>query len=298
MTKYIMVIFSLVVLTACSKGEDSTVVESTSTDSTTVETSVTSTTKSSTEEISTSSTETTQDFPYAVNLNDFIQEVKPNGNEANKKTISHLTFVTNQKNVPTTITLNTKDLNDFGNGIYISSDTEEVFYPVSINEIPTQNIILVGDNGEEREVKVNTEVKIEVPNDDHSDSFQIVGDSYYLFYNQQETISLATRNFDENPGSKDLDNSNMIEYVQQVDSQNTEDSEPTENTKSDEYYHSIKEAWNKQKDYVDGIEDPKIKQATQTPFSAANAEATRLEQENPEDAEVIKASLKRVLDGE
>lgn len=238
MTKYIMVIFSLVVLTACSKGEDSTVVESTSTDSTTVETSVTSTTKSSTEEISTSSTETTQDFPYAVNLNDFIQEVKPNGNEANKKTISHLTFVTNQKNVPTTITLNTKDLNDFGNGIYISSDTEEVFYPVSINEIPTQNIILVGDNGEEREVKVNTEVKIEVPNDDQSDSFQIVGDSYYLFYNQQETISLATRNFDENPGSKDLDNSNMIEYVQQVDSQNTEDSEPTENTKSDEYYHS------------------------------------------------------------
>ena len=77
MTKYIMVIFSLVVLTACSKGEDSTVVESTSTDSTTVETSVISTTKSSTEEISTSSTETTQDFPYAVNLNDFIQEVKP-----------------------------------------------------------------------------------------------------------------------------------------------------------------------------------------------------------------------------
>ena len=114
MTKYIMVIFSLVVLTACSKGEDSTVVESTSTDSTTVETSVTSTTKSSTEEISTSSTETTQDFPYAVNLNDFIQEVKPNGNEANKKTISHLTFVTNQKNVPTTITLNTKDLTELG----------------------------------------------------------------------------------------------------------------------------------------------------------------------------------------
>ncbi|RST91678.1 hypothetical protein [Vagococcus bubulae] len=296
MTKFIMVIFSLVVLTACSQGKDSTGVESTSIDSTIVETSITAT-KSSTEEVSSSSTETAQNFLYAVNLNDFVQEVKPNGNEANQKTIYHLTFSTNKKNVPTTITLNTKDLNDFGNGIYISSDTEEVFYPVSINEIPTKTIILVGDNGKERKVKVNTEVKIEMP-DNQSDSLQIVGDSYYLFYNQQETISLATRNLDENPGSKDLDNSNMIEYVQQVYSQDIEDSEPAENTKSDEYYHAIKEAWNKQKDYVDAIEDPKIKQATQTPSSAANAEAIRLEQENPEDAEVIKASLKRVLDGE
>lgn len=172
---------------------------------------------------------------------------------------------------------------------------KELFYPISITEIPTKNILLVGDNEKERKIQANTEVKIEMP-EDQSDPLQIAGDTYYLFYNQQDTISLAVRNFAKNPRPEDLDNNNMVEYAQQVDSPNTVNTEEIE-SKDNQYYNSIKEAWVKQKNYVDSIEDSKMKQATQTPFSAANAEATKLEQDNPEDAELIKESLQKVLDG-
>ncbi len=57
----------------------------------------TSDTKSSSEEsnTSTSSKNTEKDFPYAVNLDDFVQKIKPN--ETDEKILYHLTFVTNQK---------------------------------------------------------------------------------------------------------------------------------------------------------------------------------------------------------
>ena len=125
MTKYLTIVISLIVWTACSKNENSSEVTSTSTLSTVTETSTTfptSDTKSSSEQTSssTSNENTEQDFPYAVNLDDFVQKIKPN--ETDEKILYHLTFVTNQKNVPTTITLNIKDLNNLGKGIYIISD--------------------------------------------------------------------------------------------------------------------------------------------------------------------------------
>ncbi|HIY58787.1 MAG TPA: hypothetical protein H9829_11470 [Candidatus Tetragenococcus pullicola] len=235
MTKYLLVIVSLIVLTACSKNENSSEVNSTSTLSTATEASTTfstSDTKSNSEQSKTSisSENTEKDYPYAVDLNDFVQKIKPN--ETDEKNLYHLAFVTNQKNVPTAITLNTKDLNNLGKGIYITSNGKELFYPISITEIPTKEILLVGDNEKERKIQANTEVKIEMP-ENQSDPLQIVGDAYYLFYNQQETISLAARNFSENPGSENIDN-NMIEYVQQVDSQNTEEMKEEKPEKTDE----------------------------------------------------------------
>lgn len=299
MAKYIIVIFSLILLTACSKSENSEEFSSVSSRSAPAETSLssTATTNSKPAQANESSENVEQNFPYAVNLDDFIQEIAPNEDETNKKILYHLTFITNKNNVPNTITLNIKDLNDFEKGIYISSNEADVFYPISINETTTKNILLVEDNGNKRQIKTNTEVKVEMPKN-QQDSLQIAGDIYYLFYNQQGTISLATRDFNKNPGPEDLDN-NMIEYIQQSEAQSTEQTTESGATKeSDQYYNSIKEAWDNQKNYVDSIEDPKVKQSTQTPFSAANAEASKLEQDNPEDAKIIRESLQKVLDGQ
>lgn len=66
----------------------------------------------------------------------------------------------------------------------------------------------------------------------------------------------------------------------------------------DEYYIIIKEAWQRQKDYIDSIDDPTVKQSVQTPESAAIMESTGLLIEHPGDSEAIDASLKRVLNGE
>jgi phosphate starvation-inducible protein PhoH len=85
-----------------------------------------------------------------------------------------------------------------------------------------------------------------------------------------------------------------------------EDEDVQKNTQQDtqqeatekEYYDLIKEAWQKQKDYIDSIDDPKVKQSVQTSQSAAIMESTGLLMEHPEDSEDIKESLKRVLNGE
>ena len=66
----------------------------------------------------------------------------------------------------------------------------------------------------------------------------------------------------------------------------------------DKYYSIIKEAWKKQKDYIDSIDDPKVKQSVQTSLSAAVMESERLLLEHPDDSESINASLKRVLNGD
>ena len=80
-------------------------------------------------------------------------------------------------------------------------------------------------------------------------------------------------------------------------SQSSEENTQQEVTE-DEYYIIIKEAWQKQKDYIDSIDDPKEKQSVQTSQSAAIMESNRLLIEHPEDSEAIEASLKRVINGE
>lgn len=88
---------------------------------------------------------------------------------------------------------------------------------------------------------------------------------------------------------------NAVENKQEdEDVQKNTQQEATE----DEYYIIIKEAWQKQKDYIDSIDDPKEKQSVQTSQSAAIMESNRLLIEHPEDSEAIEASLKRVINGE
>ncbi len=66
----------------------------------------------------------------------------------------------------------------------------------------------------------------------------------------------------------------------------------------EEYYMIIKEAKQRQQDYIDSIDDPKVKQSVQTSYSAAIAESNALYIKYPEDADTIDAALKRVLNGE
>ena len=73
---------------------------------------------------------------------------------------------------------------------------------------------------------------------------------------------------------------------------------PQEKSTGDEYYIIIKEAWQKQRDYIESIDDPKVKQSVQTSRSAAIMEANRLLIEHPEDSDAINSSLKSVLNDE
>ena len=66
----------------------------------------------------------------------------------------------------------------------------------------------------------------------------------------------------------------------------------------EEYYTIIKEAKQRQQDYIDSIDDPQIKQSVQTSYSAAVAESSLLYIKYPEDTKTIDAALKRVLNGE
>lgn len=129
----------------------------------------------------TESSEEGEVFPYAVTLDDFIQEITLSNGD--KKVIYHLDFSTKQENLPTTIVLNIKDNNDLGQAIYLtSSEGESAFYPISIKTIPTKKLTIVGDDGSGRAVAVNTRVKIEATHD-NADSMALIGKEGYLFYN-------------------------------------------------------------------------------------------------------------------
>lgn len=311
MKKISVLLFSVLALAACSQSKtDSSSSdkssETTATSTTVVQSSSSqqmSVAQSSSQQTSTvqsSSQQTSSDIQeesvsYAVNLDDFTQELTLQ--DGSKQTIYHLKFESKQKNQPTAIVLDTKDLNNTGNGLYITTTGgDELFYPVSIVEEPTKTITVTNDAGEKREVKVNTVVKVATP-EDSSDPLQIVGDTYFLFYNNQGTISLATRNFAENAVGTALDTTNLVEYLQEDSTAETPATPAESDVDSDTYYDSILAAWQRQHDYIVSIEDDAVKQSVQTSHSAAIFEANRLQMEHPEDAAIINESLHKVLEG-
>lgn len=311
MKKISVLLFIALALAACSQSKtDSSSSdkssETTATSTTVVQSSSSqqmSVAQSSSQQTSTvqsSSQQTSSDIQeesvsYAVNLDDFTQELTLQ--DGSKQTIYHLKFESKQKNQPTAIVLDTKDLNNTGNGLYITTTGgDELFYPVSIVEEPTKTITVTNDAGEKREVKVNTVVKVATP-EDSSDPLQIVGDTYFLFYNNQGTISLATRNFAENAVGTALDTTNLVEYLQEDSTAETPATPAESDVDSDTYYDSILAAWQRQHDYIVSIEDDAVKQSVQTSHSAAIFEANRLQMEHPEDAAIINESLHKVLEG-
>ena len=100
---------------------------------------------------------------------------------------------------------------------------------------------------------------------------------------------------------KNFSNKFQLDSIQSSVKENTE-----QNTQSDvkqglteeEYYIIIKEAKQRQQDYIDSIDVTHIKQSVQSSLSAAIAESSALYIKYPDDTDTIDAALKRVLDGE
>ena len=100
---------------------------------------------------------------------------------------------------------------------------------------------------------------------------------------------------------KNFSNKFQLDSIQSSVKENTE-----QNTQSDvkqglteeEYYIIIKEAKQRQQDYIDSIDDTHIKQSVQSSLSAAIAESSALYIKYPDDTDTIDAALKCVLDGE
>lgn len=97
----------------------------------------------------------------------------------------------------------------------------------------------------------------------------------------------------ENPVASKQEDEDVQNNIQQEGKQDTEP-EVTEK----EYYDLIKEAWQQQKDYIDSIDDPEVKQSAQTAQSAAILKSNELLLAHPEDSNAIDVSLKKVLAGE
>ena len=96
-------------------------------------------------------------------------------------------------------------------------------------------------------------------------------------------VACGQKNNSEDNNHEDMHQDTQLNIEQYTQEESTED----------EYYTIIKEAWQKQKDYIKSIEDSKVKQSVQTSRSAAIMEANRLLIEHPEDSDAINSSLKR-----
>lgn len=109
----------------------------------------------------------------------------------------------------------------------------------------------------------------------------------------QDNASDVKEENNENQGNA----SNVKEDNNENTQQNTQ-LDVNQGLTEEEYYIIIKEAKKRQQDYIDSIDDPKVKQSVQTSYSAAIAESTALYIKYPEDTDTIDAALKRVLNGE
>ena len=96
---------------------------------------------------------------------------------------------------------------------------------------------------------------------------------------------------------KDFSNKFSLDSLQYSIKENMQE-DVKQSLTEEEYYKIIKEAKQRQQDYIDSIDDSHIKQSVQTSYSAAIAESTALHIKYPDDTDTIDSALKRVLNGE
>lgn len=117
---------------------------------------------------------------------------------------------------------------------------------------------------------------------------------------QEESIKTTSPSVETTVESK-LEDEDVKPDTQDTPKENTQQNanqEVKQGLTEEEYYIIIKEAKKRQQDYIDSIDDPKIKQSVQTSYAAAVAESSFLYLKYPEDTDIIDAALKRVLNGE
>ncbi len=117
---------------------------------------------------------------------------------------------------------------------------------------------------------------------------------------EEESIETTSPSI-EATSESEVDDNNVKPDTQDSTQENAQQStEPAvkQGLTEEEYYILIKEAKKRQQDYIDSIDDPKVKQSVQTPYAAAYAESSFLYLKYPDDTDTIDAALKRVLNGE
>ncbi|MDY4605630.1 hypothetical protein [Clostridium tertium] len=130
-----------------------------------------------------------------------------------------------------------------------------------------------------------------------------VGENNYSELSTSQFVTSTQSSVKESEKTTSLSVENAVESkkededVQKNIQQDTKPDTQPEATEK-EYYDLIKEAWQKQKDYIDSIDDPKVKQSVQTTNSAAILKSNELFLAHPEDSDAINASLEKVLSGE
>ena len=216
MKKLGILIVSLIALTACSQNENQSE-ESKSDSSFSHSSTVTSETSS---DLSTTESETaSEEFTFVVDLNDLGFSLDSDGPQEDRT----VQFISEGMNVPPAIellqTANSPDLVLHIMGYEDGMEgplVEEASFTVQVTEIPTKEIAIFSANSisdePKRTVEVNTQLDILLTEQTDSSREQISPDQMYLFYNDQGTISLITRNFAGNVGPEDAET--MMEYVQ------------------------------------------------------------------------------------
>ena len=257
-----------------------------------------STTSTQTESTTETSNTVDNQYPYAISSDEFTKKVSVEG-QSDKMTYQK-TFARSEEKRYQKIVINMKDLNDFGKGMYFlpmnAEDEATIFYPISMQQVTTKEIEVVANDGSKRDVHVNTELTVETyPG--NADTLEMVGRKCYVFRNNEGTLSLAVSKNDawiEYVETSEEDSSNLFTEEPSAENPTPEDSATIEEKKA-MYYDLIYQAWDRQRLYIESIEDPKVKQSVQTSHSAAVFESTRLLTEYPDDADLIEEALKEVL---
>lgn len=249
------------------------------------------------------------EFPYAVDISEIIVVEDKGG--AYPIYVETPLFISSGVNAPVAIELGQGEIHSLGLSVNLygrdendySSRVLNASYVITITNIPTKEITIFGgpgSGGGKRTVKVNTQIELAFYKDYGGTAFpfsEFDGDMMYLFYNNQGTISLATRNFAGNVGIEDVDT--MMEYTLDDNHSSNQDKSDviTDEEKEKYYYTQIKEARRKQNDYANSL-DPEIRSSVQSPLSAGIFEYNRLLMLYPEDGEIIGRALERVDSGE
>ncbi|MHC5373070.1 hypothetical protein ACYSNU_04645 [Enterococcus sp. LJL120] len=167
------------------------------------------------------------EFPYAVDIEKLINF----RDEGGAHPISdEAVFVASGVNNPNKITLGEGPYYALGLCLtiypYDATDSQEngIVYVISFKDVPTKEIEIfggIGTDGAVRIVKVNTEIELtkyyqeEDTEDGSINSYNdLEGEVYYLFYNNQGTVSLATKNFARNVLTAE-ETKIMLEYTQE-----------------------------------------------------------------------------------
>ena len=118
---------------------------------------------------------------------------------------------------------------------------------------------------------------------------------------KSKTTETENTKQNSNQESKPKETENIKQNSKQEEKPKTTEAETMkQNSQQEEkqeyYYNLIKEAKQKQIDYINSIDDPKVKQSVQTAFSAAIFKANELTLKYPEDSDIINVSLNKLLD--